>query len=132
MNHVGKALLLVSAVSLLALAVGCEQSRSQIGWVESNLPGSFAASYVSFSGSEVRTVRADAGETLVLQYTAEVNKGTLGIMVEAPDDEMLWDVSLHKSAGDMAEFPVEQAGCYSIIVRGEGTAGSFDLTWEVE
>jgi hypothetical protein len=132
MKHVDKALLLVSAVLLLALAVGCGQSRIQIGWVESNLPGSFAASYVSFSGSEVRTVRADAGETLVLQYAAEVNEGTLAIMVEAPDGEMLWNVSLEEDAEDMADFPVEQDGRYSIVVRSDGTAGSFDLSWGVE
>ena len=132
MNHVGKALLLIMAVLLLALAVGCGQSRTQIGWVESNLPGSFAASYVSFSGSEVRTVRANAGETLVLQYAADVHKGTLGVMVEAPDGEMLWHMSLDEDAEDMVDFPVEQAGRYSIIVRGDGAAGSFDLSWEVE
>ena len=44
MNHVGKALLLVATILLLVLAIGCGQSRIQIGWVESNLPGSFAAS----------------------------------------------------------------------------------------
>jgi hypothetical protein len=132
MNHVGKALLLIMAVLLLTLAVGCGQRRIQIGWVESNLPGSLAASYVSFSGSEVRTVRADAGETLVLQYAAEVNEGTLAIMVEAPDDEMLWHVSLDEDAEDMADLPMEQDGRYSIVVRGDGTAGSFDLSWEVE
>ena len=80
----------------------------------------------------MRTVRADAGEMLVLQYAAEVNKGSLGIMVETPDDEMLWHVSLDEDTEDMADFPVEQDGRYSIVVRADGTAGSFDLTWRVE
>jgi len=42
------------------------------------------------------------------------------------------DVSLGEDAEDMAAFPVEQDGRYSIVVRGDGTAGSFDLSWEME
>ena len=131
MNHVRRTLLLASAVLLLGLLAGCGQSRVKLGWVGSNLPGRFEARFAMFSGVEIRPVRADAGEMLVLRFEAKVNKGVLAIKVESPDDVILWDVSLREDAEGGAELPVEQTGRYIIVVRGDGTAGSFDLCWEV-
>jgi hypothetical protein len=131
-NHVRRTLLLTSAVLLLGLLAGCGQGRVKLGWVGSNLPGRFEARYAMFSGGEIRPVWADAGETLALKFEAEVNKGVLAIKVESPEDEILWDVSLREDAEGGAELPVEQKGRYVIVVRGDGTAGSFDLCWKVE
>lgn len=86
MNYAQRALLLISTALLLGLLAGCGQSQVQLGWIESNQPGHFRASYAMFSGSEVRRARAGAGETLVLQYDAKVDKGALAIRVEDPDN----------------------------------------------
>jgi hypothetical protein len=90
------------------------------------------ACYAAFSGSRVRRVQADTGETLVVEYDATVNKGILTISVAGPDDEIPWVVSLDRDSKDGVELPVEQDGRYAIVVLGDGTAGSFALWWHVE
>jgi hypothetical protein len=131
-NQVRRSLSVASAVLLLGLLAGCEQSRVKLGWVGLNLPDRFEARYAMFSGAEIRPVWADAGQTLALKFEVEVNKGVLAIKVEDPDDEILWDVSLREDAEGGVELPVDQEGRYVIVVRGDGTAGSFELCWEVE
>ena len=132
LNHVRRAPLLAATVLLLGFLAGCGQSKVQLGWIASNRPGHSEASYTKFSGSEVRTIRANAGGTLVIKYLTTVNKGTLDISVEGPADEPLWAVSLASDAEDTVALPLEQDGRYTIFVHGDGTGGSFDLSWEVE
>jgi hypothetical protein len=90
------------------------------------------ASYAEFSGTEVQTVRAGAGEMLVLQYAARVNRATLTIEIEGPEDETLCDMSLGENAEQALELPMEGGGDYTIVVRGDGTAGNFSIRWKVE
>lgn len=132
LKQVPKTPLLAAAVLLLGFLAGCGQSKVKLGWVASNRPGYFEAKYTTFSGSEVRPVRADAEGMLVIEYDAVVNKGTLAIRVEGPADETLWVVSLDRDTEDAMALPIERDGRYAIVVRGDGTGGSFDLSWEVE
>jgi hypothetical protein len=90
------------------------------------------ASYAGFSGTEARTVRADAGEMLILRYAARVSRGTLSIEVDGPESEVLWDVYLDEDAEEALELRMEQGGDYAIVVRGDGTAGSFSIRWKTE
>jgi hypothetical protein len=62
----------------------------------------------------------------------KADKGTLTIQIEDPDGALRWCVSLAQDAGDMVSIQVGQAGRHAIVVQGNGTAGSFDLSWEVE
>jgi hypothetical protein len=124
--------LLAVAILLLGFLAGCGQPKVYLGWMASNRPGHMRACYAAFSGSKVRTVQADTGETLVVEYDATVNKGILAISVQGPDDEILWAVSLDRDSKDSVELPVEQDGRYAIVVRGGSTGGSFALWWHVE
>jgi hypothetical protein len=90
------------------------------------------AFYAAFSGTKVRTVQAGSGESLVVEYGAIVNRGTLTVSVEDPDGGVPWSVTLDKDAEDAVALPLEQPGRYALVVRGEDTAGSFHLTWRVE
>jgi hypothetical protein len=132
MKKIPKALLIGATVLLFGLLASCGGRRVQLGWVASTLPGHFWAEYTLFTGTERRPVRAEAGEKLVLRYDTEVGSGTLSIKIEDPDRDLLWDVSLEQDAGDTASVRMGQDGRYAIVVQGDGTSGSFDLSWEVD
>lgn len=131
MKNAQKVLVVGLLLSLVGLLAGCGERKIQVGWVASSAPGRFSASYASFTGSETRTVRADAGEMLVLRYEIEVNRGTLSVRVEDPDGEILWDASFEEAAVDSVQIPAEQDGRYAITVQGDGAGGSFELLWEL-
>ena len=131
-NRAQRVSMLVVATLLLGLLAGCGQPKVFVGWMASNRPGHMRACYAAFSGFKVRTVRAAPGETLVVEYGATVNEGTLTFSVEGPDDKLLWVVALDRDSKDSVELPVEQGGRYAIVVRGNGTGGSFAVWWRVE
>ena len=70
------------------------------------------------------------GETLYLEYDAEVNKGNLQLEVDDPFGGAIWCVSLCENCGETKALPLNKAGCYTISVRGEAAEGGFDLKWE--
>ena len=117
---------------LAGLLAACGRSTVEIGMMETTLPGSWEASYRTFSGAKRNTFGADAGETLVLDYKVVVDKGMLSLRVENPDGEDLWDLSLEEEAADTVEVPLNTDGRYTIVVEGDATGGGFDLSWELK
>jgi hypothetical protein len=113
----------------VGLQAGCGGSGVRLGWVETSSPGHIAASYFEFTGTEVRTIQAQAGDILHLEYDAEVDRGMLEIEVEDPFGETIWCASLCENCGETKELPADEAGCYTLLIRGEATAGGFDLAW---
>ena len=109
-NHVRNLSLLALAILILSFLASCGQAEIYLGWMASNRPGHMRACYAAFGGSKVRTVQANTGETLVVEYDATVNKGILAISVEGPDDEIVWVVSLDQDSKNSVELPVEQEG----------------------
>jgi hypothetical protein len=130
MGHKRNILMAATLVVLVGLLVGCSQSSSRFGWVETSSPGHVKATYAEFNGTETRTVLAQPGETLYLEYDAEVDNGSLQLEVYDPYGETVWCVALCRDCGETKALPVYMAGCYTISVRGEATEGGFDLKWE--
>lgn len=130
MVHVRKTLLATTLFVLAGLLVGCDQHSVRLGWVETSYPGHLGASYAMFSGAETRTVPAQAGETLYLEVDAEVERGNLTIEVDDPFGKPIWCTTLCQDCGEVKALPLDQAGCYTISVRGEVAEGGFDLRWE--
>ena len=122
--------LTIAAVSA-GLVAACGQSSLEVGMVETNLPGRWEASYTTFTGTKVDTIRAQAGQILELAYKVKVDKGDLSIKVGRHDREALWDASLQEDAKDTVEIALGQDGPYTLIVEGENAGGSFDLSWEL-
>jgi hypothetical protein len=129
MKQTRKALLATLLVVLVGSLMGCGGSSVRLGWVETSSPGHIEASYSEFTGTEVRIIQAQAGNTLDLEYDAEVDAGRLQVEVEDPFGEIIWCASLCKNCGQTKTLPVYEAGCYTILVQGEATAGGFDLAW---
>jgi hypothetical protein len=71
------------------------------------------------------------GQTVVLQYEAEVRGGELLITLENPDGRIVWEASLHGDGSDVVEYVAEERGQHTVLVERQDTAGSFALSWEV-
>jgi hypothetical protein len=132
MRHVSRARLLLLAVLLSALLAGCGQTTVEIGLKETQQPGHWQASYLTFSGTKTDTVEGSAGKTLVLNYHAVVEKGTLEIRVENASKNVLWEASIQEDVDETVQLLMYQDGRYDIIVHGLDTGGSFDLTWQLQ
>ncbi len=130
MGHKRSILMAATLVVLVGLLVGCSQSSIRLGWVETSSPGHLKATYAGFTGTETRTVLAQPGETLYLEYDAEVDNGSLHLEVDDPCGGAIWCVSLCENCGETKALPVYRASCYTISVRGEAAEGGFDLKWE--
>jgi hypothetical protein len=123
----------LSVLLLLAvLLTGCEADSVEIGMVETHLASEWRATYTTFSGTKTDIIQADAGQTLVLEYDAQVDKGMLDIQIENPDDEVIWEMPLQEDNADTVQVPLPQEGRYALRIRGEDTGGGWDLTWDIQ
>ena len=119
---------LLAAVLISALFLS-SCSRTQVGWVATNLDNTFEASYRRFDGQEVETYQLESGKSFSLSYDIEVNEGSLTLELVNPEDEPVWEESFSENAEDVFEFTPETTGRYRLRVIGDDTRGSFELTW---
>jgi hypothetical protein len=129
MNYKRTTMWLAIALLLASLVAACGQSSLEIGMVETRLPGRWQASYVTFTGTKVDTIQAQAGQTLMLEYDVQVDKGDLSMEVSRDDREAVWDMSFQEDAKDAVEVALDQDGPYTISLAGDNAGGSFDLSW---
>jgi hypothetical protein len=132
MDHKRTTMWLTVSLLLAGLLTGCGYGRVTIGMVENHLPGRWKASYTTLTGTKEDTVRADAGQTLTVDYDVKVDKGTLSLQASERGNPALWKVSLQEDAKDAVELSLEQGGLYTIAIDGTDAGGSFDLSWELE
>jgi len=126
-------LLTISVVLIAVLFAGCGGTdQIRLGWSGANRPSRIGYSYVTFTGKEVGSFRAAVDQTITLNYTAIVNKGTLSIRVRNLQGQSLWQAELDEDKNDSVQIPVEQAGIYTVLVEGQDTGGGFGVTWEVK
>lgn len=124
-----KAVRVSIVAAILVVAAGCGSSQIRVGWAGTSVPGHIAYSYTTFTGTEEGTQSLSSGQTLVVSYEAQVEKGTLTIHVAGPDGEMVEEAVLEESGSGTLEVTAPEEGTYGIVVRGEDAGGSFDVTW---
>jgi len=124
-------LLALVLLSMTGLLVGCGSSTVKIGWVGSSGPGHTGYRYTTFDGVERKTFRAQAGQTISLDYDVAVEKGALVLKVVAPDGESLWEETFREDAADTVTLTAPQNGLGTIRIQGQATGGSFDISWSV-
>jgi hypothetical protein len=121
-------------VALLGLALGlfagCGRSGLRIGWTEMTGLDRKRCAYRYFSGRELQRFRADAGETVQIDYEVEVEKGALAIRVEDPDAGEVWQTRFVADDEGTVEFDAETTGRYTVVVLGDETRGRFEIEWD--
>lgn len=129
--------LLSAMLLLLLVALGaCDEfertSNVQIGMIENSGLNSSQARFQTLSGRKAWRENVDAGNTLTLDYEAEVEKGSLTLQIENPEDEVVWERQLQAgdSVNDQEELVAPESGTYTILIVGDGAGGSYELSWE--
>jgi len=128
-----KAILLALASLLMAsLLAGCVSSTVKVGWVGSSDLGHMGYRYTTFDGVERKMFRAEADQTIALNYHVIIEKGALVLKVVAPDGETLWEETFRKDSADTVTLAAPQNGFHTIRIEGQATGGGFDLSWSVD
>ena len=83
-------LTVIIVLSLVGIMLtGCVEPSVRHMWKGYSRPGHIHCEYETFTGTEDRSVQAEAGQTITLEYGATVNKGSLSIKVQDPDKESI-------------------------------------------
>jgi len=126
-------LVAVLVLTMGSMLVGCgARSSLRIGWLEAGGPGHKEARYRLFSGLERASFRAQAGETIGLDYDVDVEKGTLAMTLIDPDGDALWARTFEEDVEDSVRIDVPQDGRFRLRIEGESTGGGFKIAWRVE
>jgi hypothetical protein len=121
---------------LLGLGLALASCGSQFicrGCVENSKPGHVEYRYDFFDGPFTRTVNADAGQNLTVDYSATVDEGTLDMRVLDPGGELVWQETFDtgSNATGSQGVRIQQSGRYQLVVEGHETRGSFQIDWQV-
>jgi hypothetical protein len=116
----------------MALA-SCGSHFTCRGCVENVTPGHVDYRYQFFNGPFTRTVNANAGQTLTVDYTVTVDEGTLDMRVVNPGGEVVWQKTFDTGANvtSSQQASIQQSGRYQLVVEGHQTRGSFQIDWQV-
>jgi hypothetical protein len=113
------------------MACGARPSL-RIGWLEAGGPGHKDVQYRLFSGLERTSFRAQAGQTIELDYDVAVEAGSLEMTLNDPDGDSLWQEVFEEDAGETVRVEAPQTGRYRLRIEGKSTRGGFEVAWQVE
>ena len=121
--------LIISVFFSGLVLTGCSNSALKIGWMENSGFSHKTAQYTTFTGTEQTKICVDDGETVSLDYQVTVEKGSLTIALERPDNTMYWENTFTQDASDAFLIETESEQCFELQITGEETGGSFDISW---
>ena len=117
---------------LVVVLAACTTMQAKVAWTGESAPGKMTYSYEKFTGIERENIAGEEGKTLILSYDIAVNDGRVFIQVMDPQNQVLWSIIVKSDTADTVELPLNFTGEYPLIVRGENTSGSFDISWVVQ
>jgi hypothetical protein len=111
------------------LTTGCD-SNIQILHVGSNFGNKISSSHIYFTGTQTKSINAEKGKTIVLDYSSEVKKGTLSLKIFDPDKKEVLELETNEAG--TKELKVEKDGKYKLIIKGSKTDGNYKVKWVVK
>ena len=103
----------------------------KLGWSGSDEINEAHYNYLLFTGSFSRQIIVNDGRFLILYYDVVVDRGSLTISVIKVPGQTLWSQRFDENSSGSVRIALNGGGVYSIVVRGRGAGGGFDLRWEV-
>lgn len=122
----------VLAVILLAAAFVLAGCSLKIGWMSTSSKASMNARFYYFDGTQNKDVRLAAGDTLVVDYSISLKKGSLIILLNGPQGQLTREAGGVGDNSGRISFEAPVAGDYRISLVGEGARGSYDVKWSIE
>lgn len=109
---------------LLIVITGCEK---KVMYMWSNFGDQIKASYHHFHGTETKNITLEEGEILYLEYSSKVQEGSLTITLLDPDGKEV--AQLETNTTGTMQVEAASTGSYRLVIKGNKTKGSFDVTW---
>ncbi|MGE5579651.1 MAG: hypothetical protein ACM3WU_06335 [Bacillota bacterium] len=122
----------VLAVVVLAAAFVLAGCSMKIGWISTSSRASMKARFYYFDGTQDKDVRLAAGDTLVVDYGISLKKGSLIILLDGPQGEVIREVGEVGDNSGTISFEAPVAGDYRISLVGESARGTYDVKWSIE
>jgi hypothetical protein len=120
----------------MVLMVGCNANHSSNSDINIDIQfgqnGRIAKIYDIFNGIERGSLEVENGQRICFEYEAIVQMGSLTIKWLDPSGVVVWEKVLSEGASGTEEIVSESHGSYSIIIQGQDTGGSFNVTWDGE
>ncbi len=128
-------IMLITTILSILLS-SCNLSRVKIGEVRmmsgSNEDGRISYDIGTFTGIETGSLQAETGQTISFTYQVVLDKGGLVIEWQDPQGELMWRKNFVESAHGDDEINIISPGKYTILIQGKGTAGNFDISWQIK
>lgn len=128
---------ILATLTLLAfLLSACDTGKIKIGEVRmmygTNQDGLISYEVSAFTGIEKGRLQAEPGQSITFDYDITVSKGSLIIEWQDPRGELLQRKDLVESELGHDAIPVDLLGEHTILLKGKGFGGSFEVTWGIK
>jgi hypothetical protein len=130
--RVGALLVLLGALTMGACNLMNGSSTLEIGMVEYGGWNEANATFGTLSGTKRWHEPLAEGQTLELDFSTRLDKGSLTLQVVSPEEAVIWELEVTEgeSKADSLELVALDAGRYGIVVSGKGAGGSYQLEWQ--
>ena len=116
---------------LITILTGCSSTTLKLGWSETSGLSHKSARYTTFRGIEQTKICTNAGGKISLEYKVTVEKGSLTVALNEPDGASQWQDTFNQDAADTRTLTAADKGCYTLLLTGDNTGGSFDIAWTI-
>lgn len=120
----------VVLVSLLVMVL-LSACATRVNYTGKKEVGQYAYTYDLFTGNEYSEMLINSGEALRLKYDIVVEQGLLRLKLYDPDGAVIWNPEFTQSSGESIKLDITQPGIYKLVIEGENTKGSFDISWVI-
>ena len=114
------------AIMIIVLKSGFASTQSglHMGWVESNSPDHWSATYSFHDGYVQRMVNSN-GDPTVLKVEIVSSSGEIGMTVTDENGNVIYD----QQEIETSSFEIEISGKVTVKITGEDHKGSYSLSW---
>lgn len=113
----------------------CTACTREVGMIVVDLNKSVDATYRLLDGKKKKSILLDAGDQLQVDFSTQVDQGTLTLQVLDPENQVVWENFYFENPGEYESnfsLDVEEAGWYELDVIGDDARGGYNLNWSVE
>lgn len=130
MKNVALLILALILITFAGCKSGTEFSGFKKNYVGTNVGSHITGTYELLNGTQTKTIKAEAGQTIVFTYTSTVEAGELSINVQNPDKAGI--TGLETNTSGTKAVTAEKSGYYRLLIKGTDNKGSFDVSWEIK
>lgn len=108
---------------------GCGSSSLKVGWQETSSLSHKKASFNTFDGIEKYSICTWKEKTIQGDYSLSITKGSLGLSLEEPGGQVLWEKNYQEDAEGGFEVSNTALGCYQLRISADEAGGSYEIEW---